>query len=99
MPGLDQHGRGVREVGELELRVLVVEQLLVGDIEDAAVEGGELGASHLAQLGVGGCGAPMRLVAGLAVGEADDRGFDAAPRPRARGLRRSRSHSSSGWAG
>ena len=38
--------------------------------------GGELGAAHLAQLGGGGGGAAIG--GGLAVGEADDGGLDAA---------------------
>jgi hypothetical protein len=60
---------------EFEMGVLVVEHLVVVDAEDVA-GGLELGASEVAQLGVGGVGGAMG--AGLAVGETDDAGFDAA---------------------
>jgi hypothetical protein len=70
----DQLGGGLGEVGELELRVLVVQQLVVGDPEDAA-GGGKLSAAHGAELGGGGGGAAIG--SGLTIGEAEDGGFDA----------------------
>jgi hypothetical protein len=60
---------------ELELAVLVVEDLVLGDAEDVA-GGGELLAAQFAELFGGGCGAAIG--AGLAVGEAEDVGFYAA---------------------
>ena len=70
----DEQSGGLGEVGELELAVLVVEHLVVGDAEDIA-RGGELFAAHAAQLGGGGGGAAIG--GGLAVGEAEDGGLDA----------------------
>ncbi len=71
---LDQFGGGGGEVGEFELGVLVVEQLMVGDVHDLA-GGGELFAAHAAEVGGGGGGAAVG--GGLAVGEAEDCGLDA----------------------
>jgi len=70
----DEEGGGGGEVSELELGVLVVEQLVVGDAEDLA-GGDELDAAHAAEVGGGGGGAAVG--GGLSVGEADDVGFDA----------------------
>jgi hypothetical protein len=71
---LDQLGRGVGEVGELKLAVLVVEQLVVGDAEDLARRG-KLGPAHLAEVLAGGRVAAVGC--GLAIGEADHGGLDA----------------------
>ena len=65
----------VGDVDVFELGVLIVEELGVGDAEDFA-GGEEFCPAHLAE-GLGG-GCVAAVAGGLAVGEADDVGFDAA---------------------
>ncbi len=72
---LDEVAGEVREAGELELAVLVVEDLVFVNAEDVA-GGGEFGAAKLAELGGGLSGAVIG--AGAAVGDADEAGFNAA---------------------
>jgi len=71
----DEQGGGLRESGEFELSVLVVEHFVVGDVEDLA-RSGKLCSAHAAQLCGSGGGATIS--GGLTVGKAEDGGFDAA---------------------
>jgi hypothetical protein len=71
---LYEQSRGLGEVGELELGVLIVEYLVMGDVEDIA-GGGKFLAAHAAKFGGGGSGTAVG--SGLAVGEAEDGGLDA----------------------
>lgn len=70
----DQKGSGLGKVDELHLSVVVIEHLGMRDAENLAGSG-KLPATHEPQLGRRGCCAAVG--GSLAIGEANNRGFDA----------------------